>query len=105
MIEESDSLQLGGLVSYLCVSGTDPDHLYGILCNPSGKLSFSDEDTGSKIIQPITFVSLFPLTYGSIPIFCESRNIVHSILKVFGKDEISDRFINSINVMVQSKYQ
>lgn len=105
MIEESDSLQLGGLVSYLCVSGPDPDHLYGILCNPSGKLSFSDKDTGSKIIQPITFVSLFPLTFGSIPVLCEARNIVHSILQVIGKDNISDLFINSINVMVNSKYQ
>lgn len=105
MVEEADSLKLGGLVSYLCVSGKDPDNFYGILCNPSGKLVFTDKATGSYISQPISFVSLFPLTYGAIPVLCEARNIVNSILGIIGNDEITERFINSINVIEQTKYQ
>ncbi|MHA1563515.1 MAG: hypothetical protein ACTSPA_15540 [Promethearchaeota archaeon] len=105
MIEEADSLKLGGLVSYLCVSGDDPDNFYGILCNPSGKMTFTDKETGSYISQPITFVSLFPLTYGAIPVLCEARNIVHSIISIIGKDEITERFINSVNAIESTKYQ
>jgi hypothetical protein len=105
MVEEADSMKLGGLISYLCVSGMDPDNFYGISCNPSGKLLFSDENTGSEIIQPISFVSLFPLTYGAVPVLCESRNIVYSILECIGSDEITEQFINSINTIVEKKYQ
>ncbi|MHA1522601.1 MAG: hypothetical protein ACTSRK_20730 [Promethearchaeota archaeon] len=105
MIEEADTLKLGGIISYLCVSGSDPDNFYGILCNPSGKLTFIDNDTGSEIIQPISFVSLFPLTYGGIPVLCESRNLAHSILEVIGNDEISDRFVKSVNAIIQARYQ
>jgi len=105
MIDEADSLKLGGLVSYLCVSGNDPDNFYGILCNPSGKMAFTDKETGSYISQPITFVSLFPLTYGAIPVLCEARNIVHSISGIIGKDDITERFINSVKAIEKTKYQ
>lgn len=105
MIEEADSMKLGGLLSYLCVSGLDPENLYGILCSPSGKLMFADQDTGSEIIQPITFVSLFPMTYGAAPVLCEVRNIVYSILEVIGTDETTERFINSIMNILKTKYQ
>jgi len=105
MVEEADSMNMGGLVSYLCVSGPDPDNFYGILCDPCGKMVFSDKDTGSEIILPISFVSLFPLLYGAIPIFCEARNIVHSIEEVLGKDKITEQFIQSVNQITQSRYE
>ena len=105
MVEEAVSMNIGGLVSYSCVAGKNPDNFFGILSNPSGKLRFEDKATKSEIIKPVTFVCLFPLTYGAIPILCESRNIVHSMLKVIGPDEISQGFIKSVNVMTKAKYQ
>jgi hypothetical protein len=75
-------MKIGGLISYLCVAGANPDNFYGILCSPSGKLTFSDPNTKSEIVQPISFISLFPLMYGAIPVLCEARNMVYSILKV-----------------------
>ena len=105
MVEEADTLNIGGIVSYLCVSGLDPDNFFGILCNHSGKLKFADSDTGSEIILPISFVSLFPLTYGAIPVLCEDRNIVESLLTIIGNDELSEKFIRTVNVISQSRYQ
>ena len=104
MVEEADSMNIGGLVSYFCVSGPDPENFYGILSNPCGKLLFRDESSGSEILLPVSFVSLFPMMYGSVPVLCEARNIVHSMLEVLGDDHITEKFINSVNVIVQSKY-
>jgi hypothetical protein len=105
MIEEAESMNIGGLISYLCVSGLDPENFYGILCNPSGKLMFTDQNTGSEIIQPISFVSLFPLAYGAVPVLCEARNMVYSILEVIGTDAITELFIKSVNNIVQARFQ
>ena len=104
MVEEAESMKSGELISYLCVSGTDPENFYGILSSPSGNLNFTDEATGSVIIKPISFVSLFPLTYGAAPVFCEVRNMVYSILEVLGKDEITEKFIDSLKNLLQTKY-
>lgn len=105
MIEEADSMNIGGLISYFCVSGPDPDNFYGILSNPCGKLHFKDPASGSEIILPVSFVSLFPMMYGAVPVLCEARNIVRSMLEVIGSDHITEKFINSVNVIVSSKYE
>jgi hypothetical protein len=105
MVEEANSMNIGGLISYLCVAGANPDNYYGILCSPSGKLTFSDPNTKSEIVQPITFISLFPLMYGAIPVLCEARNMVYSILKVIGNDVITEKFINSVSAMVKARFQ
>ncbi|MCF2138990.1 MAG: hypothetical protein K9W44_02915 [Candidatus Lokiarchaeota archaeon] len=105
MVEEADSMNIGGLVSYLCVSGPDPENFYGILSNPCGKLHFKDSASGSEILLPVSFVSLFPMMYGAVPVLCEARNIAHSIIEVIGEDHITKKFINSINVIVKSKYE
>jgi hypothetical protein len=105
MIEEAESMKIGGLLSYLCVSGMDPENFYGMLCCPSGKLLFADQNTGSEIIQPISFVSLFPLGYGAIPVLCEARNMVYSILEVIGTDQMTESFVKSVNAMVQARFQ
>lgn len=105
MIEEAESMNIGGLVSYLCVSGMDPENFYSILCCPSGKLIFSDPNIKSEIIQPISFVSMYSLSYGAIPVLCEARNIVYSILNVIGTDPLAEKFINSVNSIVKSRFQ
>ncbi|MHA1584687.1 MAG: hypothetical protein ACTSVU_05695 [Promethearchaeota archaeon] len=105
LIEEAETMNIGDLISYLCVSGPDPDHFFGILCNPSGKLIFSDQDTKSEIIQTASFISLFPLTYGVVPVLGEARNIVHSFLEVIGSDQWTEKFIKSVNAIIQTRYQ
>ncbi len=105
MIDEADTLNIGGLVSYLCVSGKDSDSFYGIQCNPSGKLLFKDKDTGSEILLPISFTSLFPLTYGAVPVLAEGRNIVNSLLEVIGSDDLAQKFIKMVNVIAQTRFQ
>lgn len=105
MIEEAESMNIGGLISYTCVSGMDPENFYSIMCCPSGKLVFTDPNTNSEIIQPISFISLYPLTYGAIPVLCEGRNIVYSILNIIGTDNLAEKFINSVKSIVQTKFQ
>ncbi len=104
-IEEAELLNIGGLISYVCVSGMDPESFYSIICCPAGKLFFSDPNTESEIIQPISFIALFPLTYGAIPVLCEARNIVYSILNIIGTDPMAEKFINSINAIAKSRFQ
>ncbi len=104
MIEEAKSMNVGGLISYLCVSGRDPENFFGILCSPSGKLMFLDEETGSEIVQPISFVSLFTIGYGAVPVLCEARNMVYSILEIIGSEPLSEKFINSVNTIVENKF-
>ena len=105
MVEESGSMNVGGLLTYLCVSGQDPENLFGIISNPSGELKFEDKEINSEIVQPVSFVALFPMTYGVIPVLCEARNIVHSILQIIGEDQISKKYIQSINAMVERRLQ
>jgi hypothetical protein len=98
-------MNVGSLLTYLCVSGQDPENLFGIISNPSGELKFEDTEIKSKIVQPVSFVALFPMTYGVIPVLCEARNIVHSILQIIGEDQISKEYIQSINTMVERRLQ
>lgn len=105
MVEEAGSMNIGGLLTYLCISGQDPEHLYGIVSNPSGELKFEDREIKSEIIQPISFVALFPMTYGVIPVLCEARNIVYSIGQIIGENPLSQKYIQSVNTMVERRIQ
>lgn len=105
MIEEAGSLNLGNLLSYICISGDNPDSFYGILSCPSGKLVFSDPNTNASSIQDMTFIALFPLTYGAIPVLGEARNVIYSILEVIGANNIAEKFINSVNSLSAAKYE
>ncbi|MHA1870803.1 MAG: hypothetical protein ACTSU2_02710 [Promethearchaeota archaeon] len=104
MVEESESLNLGALLSYICISGDNPESFYGIISAPSGKLEFIDEATNASTIEEITFIGLFPLTYGAIPVLGEVRNIVYSILEIIGADETTENFIKAVNALSASKY-
>ncbi|MBD3352307.1 MAG: hypothetical protein GF364_12540 [Candidatus Lokiarchaeota archaeon] len=104
MIEEAGSLNIGSLLSYVCISGEDPDNLYGIAAAPSGQLQFVDESTQASSVQDISFIGLFPLTYGAIPVLGEARNIVYSILEVIGTESIAEAFINSVNSLSAAKF-
>ena len=35
----------------------------------------------------------------------ESRNIIHSILKIIGTEKITENFIEAVNVLTSSKYE
>jgi len=104
MVEESETLKMGALLSYVCISAKNKDNFYGIIACPSGNLKFVDMNTGAATAQTITFIALFPLTYGAIPILGEIRNIVHSIQKVIGFDSIAEAFIKSINSLCTAKF-
>jgi hypothetical protein len=105
MLEEAQNITLGSLLSYICISGQDSESFYGILACHSGKLKFSDEITKESNIQNISFVALFPLTYGGIPVIGEARNIIYSILEIIGTDDVTEQFIDSINLIMSSKFQ
>jgi hypothetical protein len=66
-------------------------------------LKFSNTEDNSNI-QNVSFVGLFTLTYGGIPIICESRNIIYSILNIIGLEETTEKFIKSVNVLTSFKY-
>ncbi|MHA1339890.1 MAG: hypothetical protein ACTSRZ_00265 [Promethearchaeota archaeon] len=104
MIEEAGSLNLGSLLAYVCIAGEDPDSFYGILAAPCGKLQFIDEATSAISIQDISFITLFPLTYGAIPVLGEARNMIYSILEVIGSDPAAEGFINTVNILSATKY-
>ena len=70
---------------------------------PSGKLKFSEVE-GTLNAEDISFVALFTLAYGGIPIMCESRNIIFSIMKIIGTERITENFIKSVNVLTSFKY-
>lgn len=105
MIEEAEGMQIGSLLAYVCVSGPDAENLHGILAAPSGRLMFSDPNTDIANVEEISFISLFPLVYGAIPVLGEARNIVYSILEVIGSDEHAEAFINCMNTMMSTKIQ
>jgi len=104
MIEESGSLNLGSLLAYICIAGNDPDSFYGIIAAPSGRLQFIDEITQAISIQNISFIALFPLTYGAIPVLCEARNMIYSILKIIGNDSSAEGFIKMVNIIAKTKF-
>lgn len=103
MKEESEGSSIGDLLSYIAISGQDPENFYGIITCPSGKLNFSNTE-GILNADILSFVGLFTLTYGGIPIICESRNIIFSILKIIGEEQITENFIKSVNVLTSFKY-
>ncbi|MFX0009204.1 MAG: hypothetical protein ACFE9R_02720 [Candidatus Hermodarchaeota archaeon] len=104
MKEESEGTSIGELLSYIAISGDNPDNFYGILTCPSGKIDFSNTDKTSYF-EEISFIGLFSLTYGGIPIICESRNIIFSLLKIIGEEPITENFIKSVNVLTSFKYE
>ena len=55
-------------------------------------------------IEEISFIGLFALTYGGIPVICESRNIIYSIMQILGGEQTTENFIKSVNVLTSFKY-
>ena len=104
MKEESEGSSIGDLLCYIAISGQDPDNFYGLITCPSGKLNFSSVE-GTSNIEDVTFIGLFTLTYGGIPVMGESRNIIHSILEVIGSEQITENFIQAVNVLTSSKFE
>ncbi|MFX1243316.1 MAG: hypothetical protein ACFFA7_18905 [Promethearchaeota archaeon] len=104
MKEESEGSSIGELLCYIAISGQDPNNFYGLITCPSGKLKFSNIKETSDI-EDISFVGLFTLTYGGIPVMGESRNIIFSILEIIGTEQITENFIKAVNVLTSSKYE
>ncbi|MBN1215120.1 MAG: hypothetical protein JXA99_06710 [Candidatus Lokiarchaeota archaeon] len=104
MKEESSQGNMGDLLCYIAISGENTDNLYGLITCPSGRLSFSKGKDKSNI-EDISFIGLFNLDYGVIPIIGEARNIVYSILEIIGVEKVSEHFINAANILMKSKYQ
>ncbi len=103
MKEESEGSSIGNLLSYIAIAGQDTENFYGLLASPSGKINFSEmEDTSN--VQEISFIGLFTLTYGGIPVISEARNIIFSILEILGSEKTTQNFIESINVLTSYKY-
>ena len=104
MKEESEESSLGELLCYSAISGRDVENFHGLIACPSGFLKFSDINDASDS-EDVTFLGLFPLAYGVIPVIGESRNIIHSIAEVIGKEEKTDKLISAINVLTNKKYE
>lgn len=104
MKEESEGSSIGELLCYIAISGQDPENFYGIITCPSGKLNFSSVK-GASNIEEVSFIGLFSLAYGGIPVIGESRNIIYSISEVIGKEEITENLIKAINELTSSKYE
>jgi hypothetical protein len=104
MKEESEGSSIGDLLCYIAISGQDPENFYGLITCPSGKLNFSSVK-GVSNIEEVSFIGLFSLAYGGIPVICESRNIIYSISEILGKEEITENLIKAINELTSSKYE
>ncbi|TFF90335.1 MAG: hypothetical protein EU548_03520 [Promethearchaeota archaeon] len=104
MKEESNQTTIGNLLCYIAISGKDEENFYGIITCPSGKLQFSEDGPGNNI-QEVSFIGLFPLSYGGIPVICETRNIIYSILEIMGTERVTEQLIKAINVVTSSKYE
>jgi len=103
MKEESEGSSLGELLCYTAISGQDSENFYGLITCPSGKIKFSASE-GTSNIEEVSFIGLFPLAYGVIPVIGESRNIIRSILEVIGSEKTTESFIKAINVITSFKY-
>ena len=88
---------------YIAISGQDTENFYGLITCPSGKLRFSSEGTSN--IEDVSFIGLFTLIYGGIPVMGESRNIIYSILEIIGTEETTENFIKAVNDLTSSKYE
>lgn len=104
MKEESVGSSIGDLLCYVAISGENSDHFYGLITCPSAKIKFSTMDETSNI-EDISFIGLFALTYGGIPVICESRNIISSIMQILGDEQTTMNFIKSVNVLTSFKYE
>ena len=104
MKEESQGSSLGDLLCYVAISGRDPEEFYGLIASPSGRLKFSSAG-GSSNIEDVSFIGLFTLSYGGIPVMGESRNIIYSILEIIGTEDITENFIKAVNVLTSAKYE
>ncbi|MHA1749806.1 MAG: hypothetical protein ACTSYF_14340 [Promethearchaeota archaeon] len=105
LVEESINLNAGPLLHFICISGENAESLYAIDASPAGKLRFKDEHSSREIKDDLAFISLFPLTYGMIPIFCEIRNIIFSMIKLLGSDDVTNTFLNTLNNIIAIKYE
>jgi hypothetical protein len=104
MKEESKGSSLGELLCYVAISGEDAENFYGLITCPCGELRFSDEE-GESNIQEVSFIGLFSLDYGGIPVIGESRNIIYSILEIIGGDNTTERFIKTVHDITSLKYE
>ena len=104
MKEESVGSSIGDLLCYVAISGQNSENFYGLITCPSAKIRFSTMD-GTSNIEDISFIGLFALTYGGIPVICESRNIISSIMQIFGDERTTMNFIKSVNVLTSFKYE
>jgi hypothetical protein len=104
MKEESRGSSIGDLLCYIAISGKDAESFYGLITCPSAKINFSPMDKTSNM-EDISFIGLFALTYGGIPVICESRNIISSIMQIFGEEHTTMNFIKSVNVITSFKYE
>ncbi|MFX1391729.1 MAG: hypothetical protein ACFE9Z_16825 [Promethearchaeota archaeon] len=104
MKEESVGSSIGNLLSYIAISGQNSENFYGLIACPSGIIRYSAiEETSNS--EDLSFIGLFGLTYGGIPVMCEARNIINSILQILGKEHITEDFIKSVNVLTSFKYE
>jgi len=103
MKEESVGSSIGDLLSYIAISGQNSENFYGLIACPSGKIKFSSIEPSNT--EDISFIGLFTLTYGGIPVISEARNIINSILQILGKEHTTENFIKSINVLTSFKYE
>ncbi|HEA70533.1 hypothetical protein LCGC14_0438490 [marine sediment metagenome] len=104
MKEESEGSSIGDLLCYVALSGQNTENFYGLITCPSGKIRYSKEEN-SLNIEEISFIGLFSLSYGGIPIICESRNIIYSIMQILGEEQTTEKFIKSVNVLTSFKYE
>ncbi|MFX1569782.1 MAG: hypothetical protein ACFFCV_15600 [Promethearchaeota archaeon] len=104
MKEESVGSSIGDLLCYVAISGQNSENFYGLITCPSAKIKFSTIDETSNI-EDISFIGLFALTYGGIPVICESRNIISSIMQIFGDEQTTMNFIKSVNVLTSFKFE
>ncbi|MFX0083895.1 MAG: hypothetical protein ACFE94_19265 [Candidatus Hodarchaeota archaeon] len=103
MKEESEGSSIGDLLCYVAISGENAENFYGLIACPSGKIKYSKLIDTSNI-EEISFIGLFALTYGGIPVICESRNIIYSIMQILGGEQTTENFIKSVNVLTSFKY-
>ncbi len=104
MKEESEGSSLGDLLCYVAISGKDPEAFYGLIACPAGRLKFSSAG-GTSNIEDVSFIGLFTLSYGGIPVMGESRNIIYSILEIIGTEATTENFIKAVNVLTSAKYE
>lgn len=104
MKEESSQSSMGDLLFYLAISGQNSENFFGIITCPSGILEFSKKRDVSNI-QKISFIGLFSLDYGGIPIIAEARNIIYSILEILGTEKTTENFIKAANTLLSARYE